>query len=103
MEKIINLLSDIEEKSKNILERASSEKDKLHLKFEESLHILDEQILNDMQKRIEALQDNINQLLEDEKKKSEESCNKQLRALEDNFTHNHDALVEKAFQQIIGV
>ncbi len=103
MEKIINLLSDIEEKSKNILESASTEKDNLHLKFEESLQKLDDHILEDMKVKIKDLQSRMNQSLEDEKKKLEENCNTQLKSLEDNFTNNHDALVEKAFQRIIGV
>lgn len=103
MEKIINLLSNIEEKSKKILENTSIEKDNLHLNFEESLQKLDEHIQKDMNQRIKELQNHMNQSLEDEKKKLEEACNTQLKSLEDNFTNNHDALVEKAFQQIIGV
>lgn len=103
MEKIIHLLSDIEEKSKNILDNALEEKEKLHLKFEESLHNLDNQILEDMNSKIKQIQDHMNHSLEDEQKKLEDNCNIQLKNLEDNFSNNHDALVEKAFQQIIGV
>jgi len=102
MEKIITLLSEIEEKAEKIIENTSVEKEHLHKQFEEDIKLLDEQITNDTNNKLDELRSKINQSIEDEKNKLIEDCNKQLSVLENDFTKHHKTLVDKVFNSIIG-
>lgn len=102
MERVINLLYDIEEKANRILDRASEEKNLLHDQLQKDITKLDEEIKNNTRSKISALQDNMNQEIERERQILIESSEKHLRDLEANFKANQETLVNKIFKNIIG-
>lgn len=102
MEKIITLLSEIEEKADNILGSTSNKKEHLYNELEEELKLLDDQIMDDTNKKLNVLKSEINQSLYDERNKLIDDCKTHLQKLEDDFTVNHNALVDKVFDAIIG-
>ncbi len=101
MEKVINLLSEIEEKADEIMKRANEEKMELHKKLEEDITQLDNSIAADKADRIHALQAQINKELAEERQALINDCNKQLEHMESQYQHNHDALVNKIFLSLI--
>lgn len=103
MEKVINLLNDIEEKAAKILDSTNSEKILLQKELDEKIIKLDEEIQKDTEKKLSELQNEINKEIEIEKNKLITNCNKRLDELDNYFTKKHDKLVYKVFQNIIGV
>lgn len=103
MEKVISLLSEIEEKAVNIIESTATQKEQLHNQFDIDIKLLDEQIMNDTNKKLDEIKHKINQSLNEEQKKLIEDCNNQIGKLESAFAKNHNALVDELFHNIIGV
>lgn len=101
MERVINLLYDIEEKANQIIKRANEEKVKLHDKLEKDLADLDMQISNENEAKLNILKAQADEELAKEKQLLIEDCNKQLSDMEKHYQQNHDALVEKIFQGLI--
>lgn len=101
MEKVINLLYDIEEKANQIIKRANEEKVKLHDKLEKDLADLDMQISKENEAKLNVLKAQADEELAKEKQLLIDDCNKQLSDMETNYKQNHDALVEKLFQGLI--
>lgn len=101
MENMINLLSEIEEKANEIMKRANEEKLDLYRKLEEDMKQLDNSIAADKAKKIHALQAQINNELAEEQQALISDCNKQLKQMEFQYEHNHDALVDKVFLSLI--
>lgn len=103
MEKVISLLSEIEEKAAKIIESTSIEKEHLHKQFDINIKLLDEQIMSETNKKLDDIKNKINQSLEAERNKLEDDCKYQISKLESDFTNNHNVLVDKVFHNIIGV
>lgn len=103
MEKVINLLYDIEEKANQIVKRASEEKVRLSEALEKDLEKLDQTIDAENAAKLSALQAQADKDLLNEKQSLIDDCNKQLSEMETYYDHNHGALVDKVFQSIIKV
>lgn len=103
MEKVINLLADIEEKAAHIIDRSSEEKNRLYEQLTEDLEKLDSDIAQDTCKKLNDLQERMNEEIALERQALKDDCDKQLKALETNFLTNRDTLVDKVFQNIIKV
>jgi vacuolar-type H+-ATPase subunit E/Vma4 len=101
MEKVINLLSEIEEKADEIMKRANEEKLDLHKKLEEDIKQLDNSIAAEKSEKISALQAQINKELAEEQQALINDCNKQLEQMDSQYQHNHDDLVDKIFLSLI--
>ncbi|ROR22157.1 hypothetical protein EDD66_11639 [Mobilisporobacter senegalensis] len=103
MEKVISLLSEIEEKAAKIIESTSIEKEHLHNQLEKDMKQLDEKIMNDNNKKLEEIKYKINLSLEEERKNLADDCNHQISKLESKFSNNHNELIDEIFHKIIGV
>ncbi len=103
MEKVINVLYEIEEKANRILDRASEQKQKLYEQLNSDLEALESTITSDTNEKINAMKANMESELASERSALTTDCERQIQALQDNFTNNHDVLVEKLFQHIIEV
>lgn len=103
MEKVINLLADIEEKAARIIDRSTEEKSRLYELLTKDLEKLDNDIASDTCKKLSDLQDSMNEELAVERQSLIDDCDKQLQDLDANFSTNHDALVDRVFQRIIKV
>jgi hypothetical protein len=101
MEKVINLLYDIEEKAHQIVNRAMEEKVSLHAAFDKNLEQLDQTIAADNAAKLSVLQAQIDKELAQEKQSLIDDCNKQLASLEEHYKRDHDAIVEKTFHSLI--
>lgn len=102
MEKVISLLSEIEEKAAKIIESTSIEKEHLHNQFDIDMKQLDEKIMNDTNRKLNEIKKEVSLSLEEEKKKLMEDCKNQINELEMNFNKNHQELVDRVFNNIIG-
>lgn len=102
MEKVLNYLSEIEDKANKIIEHAEEEKVLLHQELDQRISSLEQSIADENKKKLEVLKKQINQELEKEVQVLKEDSKKQLVDLENYYTSNHDSLVNKVFQNIIG-
>lgn len=102
MEKVLNLLYDIEEKANRIVSRTNEQKNAKRREIEQELSLFENSLTEETNKQIQVLQDEADKELELERKALIDDCAKQLENLETTFTMNHDAFVERVFQNIIG-
>lgn len=103
MEKVISLLFDIERKANQIIERANLEKNDLYEENEKAIKEMEGVIADENNAKIKALVSQAEQDIEKEKQQLIASSEKQLKDLEDNYTKNHDVLVNKVFQSLIHI
>jgi hypothetical protein len=101
MEKVINLLYDIEEKANQIVKRANEEKAKLHDQLQKQM----EQVEHDMEvensTKLEVLKIQVDKELNLEKQSLLDNCIKQLTDMEAIYWDKHNSLADKIFQEII--
>jgi vacuolar-type H+-ATPase subunit E/Vma4 len=102
MEKVINLIYDVEEKVNRILEQASEEKLHLNEQLQKDLEKLDSEIKSDTQNKINALQEKMNQEIETERQNLIDASKQNLINLEENFNINQETLVSQVVKNIIG-
>lgn len=102
MEKVINLLYDIEEKANRIISRTDEQKKAKRKEIDEALAMFEKSLNEDTNKKVQAIQNNANNELEKEKKALLESFAAQEQQLNDRFNKKHDAFVEHVFSNIIG-
>ena len=103
MEKVINVLYEIEEKANRILNRATEQKHKLYEQLNSDLTELESNITSDTNKKIECMKAKMQYELDTEKAALIKDCEKQVQSLESNFNAKHDDYVESVFQRIIKV
>lgn len=102
MEKVINLLYDIEEKANRIISRTDEQKNAKRREIDHELSLFESSLTDETNKQIQVLQEQADIELELERKALIDDCANQIEQLETTFTTNHDALVERVFQNIIG-
>jgi F0F1-type ATP synthase membrane subunit b/b' len=103
MERVISLLFDIEKKANQIIERANTEKTQLCEENEKEIQKMEAAIAQENEAKIKVIVDQAEKDLEQEKQQLTESSNRQLKELDDNFKHNHEAIVNRVLQSIIAV
>lgn len=101
MEKIINTLYEIEEKANNIVKRVNEEKIRIQEEFDHALAELDNNIAAEKAEKLSVLKTDIDKTLAIEKQSLIDDCNRQLSKMEENYSKNHEALVNTIFQEII--
>ena len=101
MEKVINLLYDIEKKADRIISRTDEQKNAKRREIDRELSKFESSLMEETNKQIQILQNQADKEFELEKKALIDDCTKQLEQLELTYTSNHDALVERVFQNII--
>lgn len=101
MEKVINVLYEIEEKANRILDRASEQKLKLYEQLNSDLEALESKITSDTNDKINIMKTNMQAEIEQERTNLIKDCEKQIQTLEDKYNANHDKLVDTVFQHII--
>lgn len=101
MERVINLLHDIEEKANEIIKRANEEKLKLHTKLQQDMEKYDQEIAKKNEAKLEQLKIKVDKELNQEKQSLVDDCIKQIAKLEADYLDRHSQLAEELFQQII--
>lgn len=102
MEKVLNLLDEIEKKANAILAHTSVEKTALHDKLMKDMEKLDKEMEAKTNRQLDELRKKMDLEITNEKQHLIESCNKQLEELEVNYHKNHDKLVDEVFNKVIG-
>lgn len=102
MEKVINLLYDIEEKANRIISRTDEQKKAKRKELDNALLKFEESLKEETNKKIQSIQNNANCELEKEKKALLENYANQERQLNTIFEEKHDTFVEHVFSNIIG-
>ena len=103
MEKVINVLYEIEEKANRILNRATEQKQKLYDQLNNDLLELENSITADTNNKINNMKSTMLSEIETEKEALTRDCKEQIQALEINYSSNHDSYVDKVFENIIKV
>ncbi len=101
MERVINLLYDIEEKANQIVKRANEEKTSLYGQLQKDMEQLDQEIVLQNSTKLEALKIQVEKELNLEKQSLIDDCNKELTRMEKDYMDKHNELAEKYFQEII--
>lgn len=102
MEKVINLLYDIEEKANRIISRTDEQKKNKCREIDNELALFESSLTEETNNKIQALQRKADQELELERKALINDYNEQINQIETSFNINHDAIVENVFHNIIG-
>lgn len=102
MEKVINLLYDIEEKATRIIDRVTDEKAILYDKLNKDLEALDLEIEKETHEKLSSLQETLDREVSAETQDLITNNEKTLRDLELNFNTNKEDLVNQVFHNIIG-
>lgn len=102
MEKVINLLYDIEEKANRIISRTDDQKNAKRREIDQELSVFENALADETNKKIQFLQDQADKDLELERKALIDDCTKQIEQIENTFNMNHGAFLERVFQNIIG-
>lgn len=101
MEKVFDLLSDIEEKAAAIVDHTSVEKKALSKELTRKIEKLDHQIYAETKKKLDVIRTEMNEGIELEKKELLHAFEEHMKQLETDFEKNHDVYVESVFQRII--
>lgn len=101
MEKVIDLLSEIEEKADQIIKRASEEKNKLYQELEQNMKSFDKSIEEERTSKLAALKQQADSALEKERQSLIEDCNKQISHIETYYKDNHDALADNILKKLL--
>ncbi|MGB8451107.1 MAG: hypothetical protein WCD89_02135 [Anaerocolumna sp.] len=101
MEKVINLLYDIEEKANQIVKRATEEKIKLYDQLQKEMERLDHDIIAQNTANLEVFKIQVDKELNLEKQALIENCLKQITDMEAAYLDKHDSLADKIFHEII--
>ncbi|MDO5518884.1 MAG: hypothetical protein Q4G58_00180 [bacterium] len=103
MEKVINVLSEIEDKATTILDRTQDQKQQLYEQLNKDLAKLDSDIKADTVSQIDTMQKEMEQDIEKERLTLISDCKQQISSLQQTFDKDHDTLVNKVFTKIIEV
>lgn len=101
MEKVLNLLNDIEEKANSIVDHTSVEKKALYNSLTKDMKKLDEEISSKTQEKLDVIRRKMDKEIVESKKEMLTSFDRHLNKLESDYQKNHDAYVETVFQKII--
>lgn len=101
MERVIELLYDIEEKANQIVKRASDEKKRLNSSLEQDIKRFDESILEEQREKLIILKQQIQNELSKDREALLNDCSKQIDEMELYYKNNHEQLVDKVIQSII--
>ncbi len=101
MEKVIQLLYDIEEKANLIVKRVSDEKKRLNTIYEQEIERFNKEITKERNDKLDVLKSQVEKDLDKERTALLDDCNKQLISLETYYKNSHDDLVDQIFQKII--
>ncbi len=101
MERVINLLYDIEEKANQIVKRANEEKVKLYDQLQKEMERLDHETNDQNTTKLEILKIQVDKELNLEKQSLIDNCIKQLTDMEAIYLDKHNSLADKIFQEII--
>ncbi|WFR57483.1 hypothetical protein QA584_28420 [Anaerocolumna sp. AGMB13025] len=101
MERVINLLYDIEEKANQIVKRANEEKATLYDKLQKDMEQFGRDIETGNKTKLEQLKVQLEKDLNLEKQSYLDDCLKRLDSLEADFLTRHTLLAEELFRQII--
>ena len=101
MERVINLLYDIEEKANQIVKRANEEKAKLHEKLQEDMETLDKKITADNALKLEQLKVQAEKELNQEMKNLTNDCIKHIAFMDEKYQKNHTTLTDKIVNEVI--
>lgn len=101
MEKVINLLSDIEEKANKILLQATEEKAALYEELNQQMALYDQNVERETRKELDLLRAKMDEKISSEVSQMSKNSKVHLAEIEENFKTNHDAYMEQIFQNII--
>jgi len=103
MEKVINLLNDIETKADKILNRVSDNKAKLNEEMNQKMKSFDSKIQIETNEKLEILRKKANMEVEAELSSIKKEQEEYIKNLEDNFNENCNKYAEEIFQKIIAI
>lgn len=101
MEKVINVLSEIEDKATTILDRTKEQKQQLYEQLNKDLAKLESDIKAETNAQIDVMQKNMETEISKEKTKLLADCEKEIADLQSAYTKNHDTLVNDIFKKIV--
>ena len=101
MEKVITVLSEIEDKATKILDRTKDQKQQLYEQLNRDIAKLEQEIRTETNTKLARLQETMNAEIEEEKRTLLENCEEELVSLDTAFQTNHEALAEEIFARII--
>lgn len=101
MERVINLLYDIEEKANQIVKRANEEKARLYDQLLKDMEKLDSDIAAQNTTKLEFLKVQADKELNLEKQSLIDGCIRQLEQMDTDYRNKHSQLADEIFQEVI--
>ena len=101
MERIIASLYDIEKEANIILERANEQKLELNKRLDSDIVDLEKKLEEDNTSKLNEIKMIYDKELEQEKAALNEQCLSQIKLMEQNYSQNHDKIVNDIFARIV--
>lgn len=101
MEKVLELLCEIEDKANTIINNASSKKNILNEELKQKMDALDRQYATETESKLNEIRQKMEKEISDEHTALVSSCEARLKELDINFEKNREAYVQTIFENII--
>lgn len=102
MKDVIATLSSIDASASQIMENAAAQKTKLSKEFDDKARDMRERIRKETADRLKELTAQLDAQNEEELRRLGEEARKNLSALDENYSKNHDQYVRDIFSHITG-
>lgn len=103
MEKVINLLNDIETKADKILSRVADDKARLNEELNQIMKSFDSKVQIETDEKLNALRQESNQAVEQKLLKIKQEQNEYLQRLDEDFDDNCEQYANEIFDRIISL
>ena len=101
MENIVAVLTQINEKAEKILSDANGCKLNMQKQLEADIKEYEEKLNEKTENELEIAASESNRTFEEKKAAIYKDTDAQIKAMEDNYNKNHDALVDDIFNKVI--
>lgn len=101
MEKVINVLYEIEERANRILDRTSEQKAQLYQQLNKDLEKLERDINAETNQKLAVMKKNMESEIIAEREQLMADCTKQLQRMEESYEMTKKDFVDKVFTRII--
>ncbi len=102
METVLGRLSEIEDAAVSLEEQAAEEKKKIAAEYEAKTKAFDAQLEAETQEKLKSLKEKLKAEAENELLKMKIETERELNAIEQEYSQNHEKLAEEIFRKLTG-
>lgn len=102
METVIGRLSEVEKAAVALEEKAAEQKVEIAARYEQKTRQFDDEINSQTEQKLKALNEKLQSEAEQELLKMRQSTERELKAMETEYSQNHHKLAQEIFEKLTG-